>query len=119
MSGAFNVTAGTPVITQVNPNFGNPGTTALSVTITGQYTNWTSASTVTIGTAADGITVEGAAGPGLPGPVTFNSATSVTVLVDIASGAPVGPADVTVTTGASPITYPGSFTVQPVVIPAP
>ena len=119
LSGAFNVTAGTPVITQVNPNFGNPNTTALSVTITGQYTNWTSASTVTIGTAADGITVEGAAGPGLPGPVTFNSATSVTVLVDIASGAPVGPADVTVTTGASPITYPGSFTVQPVVIPAP
>ncbi|MGA3371748.1 MAG: Ig-like domain-containing protein [Terracidiphilus sp.] len=121
LSGGFNVTAGTPVITQINPSFGNPNTTALSVTITGQYTNWTAASTVTIGTAADGITVEGAAGPGLPGPVVAASATatSVTVLVDIASGAPLGPADVTVTTGGSPLTYSGGFTVQPVVIPAP
>jgi hypothetical protein len=121
LAGGFNVTAGTPVITQISPNFGNPNTTAVSVTITGQYTNWTSASTVTIGTAADGITVEGAAGPGLPGPVVAASATatSVTVLVDIASGAPLGPADVTVTTGGTPINYPGGFTVQPVVIPAP
>ncbi len=121
LSGQFNVTAGTPVITQISPNFGNPNTTALSVTISGQYTNWTTASTVTIGTAADGITVEGAAGPGLPGPVVAASvtATSVTVLVDIASGAPLGPADVTVTTGGTPITYPGAFTVQAAVIPAP
>ena len=116
LSGAFNVTAGTPVITMISPNIGNPGQTGLTVTITGQYTNWTAASTVTIGTAADGITVVGAAGPGLPGPVVTATATSVTVNVNIASGAPVGPADVTVS--ATPA-VPGGFTVQAVVIPPP
>ena len=119
LSGGFTVTPGTPVITQINPNIGNPGQTALSVTIIGQYTNWTAASTVTIGTPADGITVVGAAGPGLPGPVTFNSATSVTVSLNIAAGAPVGPAGVSVTTGGSTQSIPGGFTVQPVTIPAP
>ncbi|MGA3080138.1 MAG: Ig-like domain-containing protein, partial [Terracidiphilus sp.] len=119
LSGAFNVTAGTPVITQVNPNFGNPGQTALSVTITGQYTNWTAASTVTIGTPADGITVVGAAGPGLPGPVTSATATSVTVSLNIDPAAPVGPAGVSVTTGGSTQSVPGAFTVQAAVIPAP
>jgi hypothetical protein len=112
---SFTVTAGTPVITQISPNIGNPGQ-SLSVTITGQYTNWSMGSTVTIGTAADGITVLGAAGPGLPGPVVTATATSVTVPISIASGAPVGPADVTVS-GAP--TVPGGFTVQAVVIPPP
>jgi hypothetical protein len=119
LSGAFNVTAGTPVITQVNPNIGNPGQTALSVTISGQYTNWTAASTVTIGTPADGITVVGAAGPGLPGPVTSATATSVTVSLNIDAAAPVGPAGVSVTTGGSTQSVPGAFTVQAAVIPAP
>jgi hypothetical protein len=113
---SFTVTAGTPVITQINPNIGNPGQTGLTVTITGQYTNWTTASTVTIGTPADGITVVGAAGPGLPGPVVTATATSITVNVSIASGAPVGPADVTVSATPS---VPGGFTVQAVVIPPP
>jgi hypothetical protein len=69
LGGGFSVTPGTPVITQISPNIGNPGQTGLTITITGQYTNWTAASTVTIGTPADGITVVGATGPGLPGPV--------------------------------------------------
>jgi hypothetical protein len=113
---SFTVTAGTPVIKQINPNIGNPGQTGLTITITGQYTNWTTASTVTIGTPADGITVLGAAGPGLPGPVVTATATSVTVPISIASGAPVGPADVTVSATPS---VPGGFTVQAVVIPPP
>ena len=116
---SFTVTPGTPVITQISPNIGNPGQTGLTVTITGQYTNWTIGSTVTIGTAADGITVVGAAGPGLPGPVVTATATSITVNVSIASGAPVGPAGVSVTTGGSTQSVAGGFTVQPVVIPAP
>ncbi|MGP8225142.1 MAG: choice-of-anchor D domain-containing protein, partial [Terracidiphilus sp.] len=119
LSNGFAVTAGTQVITGISPNFGNPGQTGLTMTITGQYTNWTTASTVTIGTAADGITVLGAAGPGLPGPVITATPTSITVSVSIAAGAPVGPAGVTVTTGVSSQNVAGGFTVQAVVIPAP
>jgi methionine-rich copper-binding protein CopC len=119
LSGGFTVTPGTPVITQINPNIGNPGQTALTINLTGQYTTWTAASTVTIGTPADGITVVGAAGPGLPGPVTFNSATSVSVSVNIAAGAPVGPADVSIATGGSTQSIAGGFTVQAAVIPPP
>ncbi len=119
LSGGFAVTAGTPAITQISPNFGNPGQTALTVTITGQYTNWTTASTVTIGTPADGITVVGAAGPGLPGPVVTATATTVTVSINIDAAAPLGPAGVSVTTGGSTQSIGGGFTVQAVVIPAP
>ncbi|MFZ1084781.1 MAG: Ig-like domain-containing protein [Terracidiphilus sp.] len=119
LSGGFTVTPGTPVITQISPNIGNPGQTALSLNLTGQYTNWTAASTVTIGTVADGITVVGAAGPGQPGPVTYNSPTSVTVTLNIAAGAPVGPAGVTIATGGSTQSVAGGFTVQAAVIPPP
>ncbi|MGB7984257.1 MAG: Ig-like domain-containing protein [Terracidiphilus sp.] len=119
LSGGFTVTPGTPVVTGISPNIGNPGQTALTINLTGQYTTWTAASTVTIGTVADGITVVGAAGPGQPGPVTFNSAHSVSVTVNIASGAPVGPADVTIATGGSSQIVAGGFTVQAAVIPPP
>jgi hypothetical protein len=63
--------------------------------------------------------VAGAAGPGLPGPVVTATATSITVNVNIASGAPLGPAGVTVTTGVSSQNVAGGFTVQAVVIPPP
>ncbi len=115
----FNVTPGTPVITQISPNIGNPGQTNLTITLTGQYTNWDNTSTVTIGTAADGITVVGAAGPGLPGPIVTATATSITVKVNIDAAAPLGPAGVSVTTGGSTPSVPGGFTVQAVVIPPP
>ena len=36
----FTVTPGTPVVTQVNPNTGQEGQQNLSVTITGQFTNF-------------------------------------------------------------------------------
>jgi hypothetical protein len=116
LSGGFTVTPGTPFITQISPNIGNPGQTGLTITLTGQYTNWTTASTVTIGSPADLITVVGAAGPGLPGPVVTASATSITVNVSIDATAPVGPAGVSVSTGES---VAGGFTVQTVVIPPP
>ncbi len=118
LDNAFAVTPGTPVITQISPNFGNPGQSNLTLTITGQYTTWTSASTVTIGTLADGISVGGAT-PGSPGPVVSATPTSVTVSISIASGAPVGPAEVTVTTGAVSQQVPAGFTVQAATIPAP
>jgi hypothetical protein len=119
---AFAVTAGSPSITQINPNIGTPGnSTPIQVVLTGLYTNWTSASTVTVGTPADGITVVGAAGPGLPGPVVAASATATSLAfkVNIASGAPLGPADVFVTTGGSTQTVPSGFTVEAATIPAP
>jgi hypothetical protein len=119
LSGGFNVTPGTPVIQTISPSFGNPGQTALTITLTGQYTNWTTASTVTIGTPSDLITVVGAAGPGLPGPVVSATATSITVNVNIDPAAPLGPAGISVTTGGSTQNYPGGFTVQPIVIPPP
>jgi hypothetical protein len=88
------------------------------VTITGQYTNWTTASTVTFGIAASKISVGGAA-VGTPGPVVSATATSVTVSINIAAGAPLGPVDVYVTTGGSTQEVPGGFTVQAASIPAP
>ena len=115
LTNGFNVTAGTPVITQISPNFGNPGQNNLMVTLTGQYTNWTSTTTVTFGTAADGISVGGAAA-GSPGPVVSATATSITVSLNIASGAPLGPATVSTSEGES---VPGGFTVQAATIPAP
>ena len=58
LSSGFTVTAGTPIITQINPNFGNPGQTSLQVTINGQYTNWVNGTTVaTFQQAITGITV--------------------------------------------------------------
>ena len=118
LNNAFAVTAGTPIITVISPNIGNPGQSGLTVTITGQYTTWTNASTVTFGTAANGISVGGAAA-GTPGPVVTATPTSITVSLNIAAGAPVGPVTVSVTTGAQTQTVAGGFTVQAAVIPAP
>ena len=118
LNNAFAVTAGTPVITVVSPNIGNPGQSGLTVTITGLYTSWTNASTVTFGTAANGISVGGAAA-GAPGPVVSSTPTSVTVSLNIASGAPLGPVSVSVTTGALTQTVGSGFTVQAATIPAP
>ncbi|MGB0063168.1 MAG: Ig-like domain-containing protein, partial [Terracidiphilus sp.] len=116
LSNAFNVTAGTPVITEINPNIGNPGQN-LTVTLTGQYTNWSSSTLVTIGGASSGISVGGAT-PGTPGPVVAASATatSITVNLTIAAGAPLGPADVVTSEGEN---VPAGFTVQAATVPAP
>ena len=107
LSGGFTVTPGTPVITQINPNIGNPGQT-LNVTISGQYTAWVQGtSTVSFGT---GITIN---------TVTVNSAGSLVANITIGGGTPVGPTTVSVTTGGSTQSVSGGFTVQAAVIPAP
>jgi hypothetical protein len=107
LHGALSITAGTPVITQISPNIGNPGQT-LNVTLTGQYTNWVSGTTTA--NFGAGITVNS---------VTVNSPTSVTVNITIGSGTPVGPVTVTTTTGGEMETVAGGFTVQAASIPAP
>jgi Big-like domain-containing protein/ASPM-SPD-2-Hydin domain-containing protein len=107
LSSGFSVTAGTPVVTQINPNIGNPGT-AVTVALTGQYTNWVNGTTTV--SFGSGITV---------GAVTVSDATDLTAAITISSGAALGPVDVVVTTGVEVEDVPGGFTVQAAVIPPP
>ncbi len=107
LSAGFSVTPGTPVITQINPNIGNPGQT-LNVTVYGQYTNWVNGTT----TASFGpnITVN---------TVTVNNPSNLTANITIGAAAPLGPADVTTTTNSEVETVSGGFTIQAATIPAP
>jgi hypothetical protein len=114
LSSGFTVLPGTPVITQINPNIGTPNST-VTVTIYGQYTNWGASTAVSFG---PGISVGGAAN-GAAGPVTVNSATSLTATLNIATDADLGPRDVTVTTGTEVDTVPAGFTVQPTTVSPP
>jgi len=115
LNNGFAVTAGTPAITVINPNIGNPGQT-LSVTITGQYTNWVNGTTTA--SFGPGISVGGAA-DGVSGPVTVNSPTSLTAQLVISSSAALGPVSVITTTGAEVENVPGGFTIQPATPPSP
>jgi len=111
LSSGFTVTAGTPIITQINPNFGNPGQTSLQVTINGQYTNWVNGTTVaTFQQAITGITVAS---------TVASNATTLVATINIPSGAPLGPVNVVTTTGGEVENVPGGFTVQAATIPAP
>jgi hypothetical protein len=114
LSGGFTVLPGTAVITQINSNIGTPNST-VTVTINGQYTNWGSATTASFG---PGISVGGAA-EGVSGPVTVNSATSLTATLNIDADADLGPRDVIVTTGTEIETVPAGFTVQPTTVSPP
>ena len=115
LSGAFNVLPGTPVVTVINPNVGVPNST-VTVTITGQYTNWSSGATVV--SFGSGITV-GAGVEGAAGTVSVNSATSLTATLNIDPNASLGPRDVSITTGTEVETVSGGFTVQPQTISPP
>ncbi len=107
LSSGFAVTAGTSVVTQIDPNIGNPGA-AVTVALTGQYTNWVNGTTTV--SFGPGITV---------GAVTVSDATDLSAAITISSGAALGPVDVVVTTGAEVESVPGGFTVQAAVVPAP
>ncbi|MGB6744794.1 MAG: Ig-like domain-containing protein [Terracidiphilus sp.] len=115
LNDAFAVTAGTPVITQINPNIGTPGN-SVSVTIIGQYTNWVNGTTTA--SFGPGISVGGAA-DGVSGPVVVNNATNLTAQLVISAGATLGPVDVITTTGPEVENVPGGFTIQAATIPAP
>lgn len=94
----FTVTAPTPQITSVSPNAAQQGQ-SLSVTITGTDTNFSAQSVVSFGA---GISVNS---------VVFSSPTSLTASLAVASNAPVGLHDVTVTTGATSVTGAGLFNI--------
>jgi hypothetical protein len=92
---AFTVTAA-PVIVSVNPATGQLGQT-FALTITGLNTQFTSQSTVSLGS---GIAVNS---------VTVGSATSLVVNITVDSEASVGGRTVVVTTGSQVVTLPDGF----------
>jgi Bacterial Ig-like domain len=100
LNNGFTVTAGTPVLTTVNPNTGVQGQTNENVTLTGQFTHWVQGtSTASFGA---GITVAS---------LTVNSATSATAVLNIDPAAATGARNVTVTTGGEVVTLNNGFTV--------
>ncbi len=99
VTGTFTVVAGVPAVTLINANTIQPTQTE-SVTITGAFTNW--AIGTTKASFGPGIAVGGAAA-GAPGPVTVNSATSLTASL-VTSGASTGFRSVQVQTGTQTLT---------------
>jgi len=102
LNNGFTVNPGTPVITQVNPSSGQQGQSSVPVTITGNFTSFSSSSVVTFGNL--GVTA---------GAPTAATATSVTVPVSIAAAAALGPTSVTMTTNGQEVTLNNGFTVNP------
>jgi hypothetical protein len=100
LANGFTVQAGTPVITQVNPNTGQQGQANLSVIITGQFTHWVQGTTTASFDA--GITVAS---------LTVNSATSATAVLNIDPGTATGTRPVTLTTGSETANVSNGFTV--------
>ena len=94
---------GVAVVTGASPSSGHQGDTSDSITLTGQFTHFVQGQTsVTFGSSD--ITV-------IPGSVTVNSATSVTVSISIAVTALIGAHNVAVTTGSEVAVGNSVFTV--------
>ena len=107
LNNGFAVTAGSPAITQINPNIGTDGQT-LNVNITGIYTSWVEGTTTV--SFGSGITVN---------LVTVGSPTTLTANISIGASTPTGPVNVTTTTGGEMENVPGGFTVDPASVPSP
>jgi Concanavalin A-like lectin/glucanases superfamily/HpiC1 cyclase/MBG domain/Bacterial Ig-like domain/Cep192 domain 4/WD40-like Beta Propeller Repeat len=100
LANGFTVTAGTPVLLSVNPASGQQGRQNLSVSLTGQFTNWVQGTTSA--SFGDGITVAS---------LSVNSPTSATAVLNIDAAAATGPRTVTLTTGSEIETLTNGFTV--------
>ncbi len=107
LTNGFSVLAGTPIVTQINPNIGTPGA-VVNVTLYGQYTGWTSGTTTA--NFGPGITVTS---------LVVNSSSQLTVALSVASAAALGPRTVMITTGGEVENVAAGFTVQPAVISPP
>jgi len=103
----FTVIAGVPGVTLINPNTIGPTATE-SVGVTGAFTDWTGGTTKA--NFGPGISVGGAAA-GTFGPVTVNSATSLTANL-VTSGAPNGYDTVQIQTGSQTLTVPNGMFVE-------
>ena len=97
---SLTVTESPPLITSVTPASGRQGATNAPVTITGNFTHFSSSSVVTF--------ANGAVTAGVP---TAATATSITVPVSITAASTLGATNVTVTTGAEVVTLANGFTV--------
>jgi hypothetical protein len=100
LTSGFTVTAGTPVITLVNPNSGQQRTANVPVTISGTFTHFSNSSVVTFSGA--GVTA---------GTPTAATATSLTVPVTITGAAPTGARSIQVVTGGETVSLANVFTV--------
>ena len=100
LASGFTVTAGTPVLTTVNPNTGQQARTGESIALTGQFTHWVQGTTTA--SFGAGITVA---------TLTINSATTATASLNIDAAAALGARNVTLTTGAEVVTLTNGFTV--------
>ncbi len=107
VTATFTVVAGVPAVTALSPNMIQPTQTE-SVAITGAFTNW--ASGTTKANFGPGIAVGGAAA-GTFGPVTVNSATSLTASL-VTSGASNGFRSVQIQTGSQTLTVNNGILVQ-------
>jgi hypothetical protein len=94
------ITAGQLVLTDANPNAGQPGQQKLSVTLTGQSAHFVQGTTTA--DFGPGITVVS---------LTVTSPTSATAVVNIDSGASVGGRDVTLTTNTEAVALARGFAV--------
>jgi len=92
---------GAPLLTLVNPNTSQPDQQNLSVAITGQFTHFVQGTT----------TANFGAGITLASPLTINSATSATAVLNIDPAAATGARNVTLTTNAEVATLTNGFTV--------
>ncbi|MGD0790986.1 MAG: Ig-like domain-containing protein [Terriglobales bacterium] len=104
---SFSVIAGVPAVTLINPNNIGPTQTE-PVTVTGVFTNWVSGTTKA--NFGPGIAVGGAAA-GTFGPVTVNSATSLTASL-VTSGAALGFRTVQIQTGSQTLTVANGMDVE-------
>jgi pimeloyl-ACP methyl ester carboxylesterase len=103
---ALTINPGASILS-VSPSTGQQGQT-LTVTITGQYTNFVQGSTSA--NFGAGISVGGATA-GQPGTVTVSSPTTATAQITIAANATPGAQTVAVATGVQQASLAGGFTV--------
>jgi uncharacterized repeat protein (TIGR01451 family) len=102
LANGFTVTPGTPVLLSAMPSSGPQGQQSLSVSLTGQYTNWVQGAT----TASFGAGITAASS-------TVHSPTSATAVVNISATAATGARAITLTTGSEIDTLTNGFTVTP------
>lgn len=96
----FQVTVPPADIVSITPSSGSRGATGLAVTIVGENTTFSSASTVSFG---DGVTVTG---------TSLVNATTLTATISIAADAAVGTRDVRVTTDGQTLVETNGFTIS-------
>jgi hypothetical protein len=97
----MNPGSGSPIITSVSPNIGQPGQT-LTVSITGQNTNFQQ--------GTDNVNMNQGSTYVYPNTVTFNSGTLITATFSFASSQPTGYYNVNIT-GHNPIILANGFLV--------